>query len=70
MTTVAETKIACPRDSTSIDVNREEQIVFWTSQLGVSAVALRQAVRLAGCKLEDVVLFLRTGRLPDQTRFC
>ena len=62
-------KVGWAPDSASIDINREEQIVFWTSRLGVSNMILRQAIRFAGSKSEDVLLFLRTGRLSEQTRF-
>lgn len=62
-------KIGWPPDSASIDVNREDQIVFWTSRIGVSTVILRQAIRFVGPQFKDVSLFLSSGVLPEQTRF-
>lgn len=59
-----------PDDVTRVDVNRENDLLYWTKQFAISAATLRQAVRLAGSKCTDVARFVRTGTLPEYQRRC
>ena len=49
-------------DSTYVDVNHEEPLVYWTHRLQVSPLLLRQTVRLVGPKFMDVAAFLNRRR--------
>ena len=51
-------------DSTLVDVNHEESLVYWMNRLQVSPAMLRQTVRLVGPRFKEVASFL------DQRRHC
>jgi hypothetical protein len=54
--------ITWPEDSTYVNVNREEELVFWSKRFRVSSGMLRQAVRSVGPKFKDVSVFLANRR--------
>jgi len=51
-----------PSDSTYVDVNHEESLVFWLNRFRVSPLMLRQTVRLVGHRFKDVADFLDKRR--------
>jgi hypothetical protein len=54
--------IAWPQDSTYVDVNREEELEFWSKVFQVSRAMLSRAVRLVGPKYKDVSAYLDKKR--------
>jgi hypothetical protein len=54
--------ITWPEDSTKVNVNREDELVFWSKRFRVSVAMVRQAVRSVGSKFKDVSAFLETKR--------
>jgi hypothetical protein len=55
---VSATKTDESADSTYVDVNHEEPLVYWTKRLQVSPLLLRQTVRIVGPRFKDVLAFL------------
>lgn len=51
-----------PEASTRIEVRREEDLLFWSRWFRVSIAMLRQAVRIAGNRFQDVSSFLSRKR--------
>lgn len=54
----ADKTIQWPEDSTCVDVNREDELVFWSKRFQVSPTMLRQTVRIVGPRFKDVCDFL------------
>ena len=52
-----------PDDSTCIEVDKPDELRFWSRRLRVSTGMLRRAVRLVGCKFKDVAEFLFQHRI-------
>jgi hypothetical protein len=63
---ISDVTTSWPEDSTRVDVNHEDELVFWTNKFHTSPLRLRQAVRLVGSRFKDVSLFLENGRLPER----
>ncbi len=49
-------------DTTFVDVNREEPLLYWLERFRVSLSMLRQTVRIVGPRFEDVSAFLNRKR--------
>jgi len=47
-----------PRDAQRVNVSQEHELRYWTEKFGVSAEALRDAVKQVGEVAEDVADFL------------
>jgi hypothetical protein len=59
----ADDTVRWPDDSTCIEVDKPDELRFWSRRLHVSAGMLRHAVRLVGCKFKDVTEFLFAKRV-------
>ena len=62
MTTADRKTTSWPQDLTYIDVNRENELEFWSKQFRVSSGKLKQAVRSVGPKFKDVKQHLKSRR--------
>ena len=56
------TKTPLPIDSTHVDIHHEEPMVYWLNRFQVSAIVLRQTVRLVGPRFKDASAFLTRQR--------
>ena len=45
-----------------LNVNEEYELMDWTERFGVSAEKIREAVRMVGDRVSDVVRYLLDGR--------
>jgi hypothetical protein len=62
MVTADRKTIRWPQDSTNVDVNRQDELEFWSRRLRVSQGKLKQAVRAVGPKFKDVEHHLSSNR--------
>jgi hypothetical protein len=62
MTTAGRKTTSWPQDSTYVDVNRENEVEFWSKQFRVSPGKLKQTVRAVGPKFKDVEQHLKSRR--------
>ena len=51
-----------PEESTDVDVNRPDELEFWSKQFRVSPGKLKQTVRAVGSKFKDVEEHLTSRR--------
>ena len=61
MATADQKTIQWPQDSTTVDINRDDALEFWSKRFGVSPGKLKQAVRTVGSKYKDVDFHLKTS---------
>jgi hypothetical protein len=51
-----------PQDSTYVNIDREDELAFWSLRFRVSPGKLKQAVRAVGPKFKDVEAHLKDRR--------
>jgi hypothetical protein len=65
MTNSDEKTLPWPEESTSVEVDRPDELKFWSKQFRVSPGKLKQTVRAVGPKFEDVEKHLRSRHCPS-----
>jgi uncharacterized protein DUF3606 len=62
MVSTSTKTVPWPQDSTYVNVNREDELEFWSMRFHVSPGKLKQAVRTVGPKYKDVEAHLNNQR--------
>ena len=52
-----------------LNINEEDEFMDWTERYGVSAEKVREAVKVVGDKVSDVVRYLLDGNKTNQLNF-
>ena len=52
-----------------LNINEEYELMDWTERYGVSAEKVREAVKVVGDKVSDVVRYLLDGNKRNQLNF-